>query len=135
MPGGEANLRGRPAGADSGMLVREWQWGQTAPATPRIQAWVPIGPGQWEAAQEMQVEDVPPNPQRLFNSRRLLEVPGGSFGTQHLAPCLVVGGQSSPSGRGEQLEEMKDLGEAPMRGMRGEQPAGSSPWRSRKEQC
>lgn len=28
MPGGEATPRGWPAGADSGMLVREWQWGQ-----------------------------------------------------------------------------------------------------------
>lgn len=28
MPGGEAAPRGWPAGADSGMLVREWQQGQ-----------------------------------------------------------------------------------------------------------
>lgn len=51
--GGEQPARGRPAGADAGMLARGLQWGQTPKPTPqRIQAWVPIGPGQQGAAQE-----------------------------------------------------------------------------------
>ena len=52
MEQGKHPLRGRPAGADAGMLARELEWGRTPPTPPRIQAWVPIGPGQQGAALE-----------------------------------------------------------------------------------